>query len=874
MISFRDRVRRYSKLYHQIRENGPARVCGLPGNCWFIENGEILTVPRDDGDCRYPYGRDGFNFWAYSSGYMHCNEGLFSPFLRPNEGQEPKIAFFAGFPDGNGRYSVFPLLSVPIAGTGNGAAEHYTVFSGSSAYYMTEVPGMRFAVRLFVREDREIDFDVDFENESEHPQELLFSSYFNPFLRHGIQENGESKWFREVRYLGGSQDQKLGSFLFQINEDLSRTLSVSNYGVLQRSVAFSQEGELLSHEETASRCQYVGGSRSSLHSPVPLTKGTFGNPRHVCAFTETAAAGDLLRMRLPSGSYAVYQTRFRYSVGLTGEPGPDLFFGEPAEKDNAEPRIETMEAEDARRSEGFECRMGAPEGWPVSGDLLDAFFNCLKKQVEFCSLIKGYVQFSEGSLIGIRDIFQALEALLIWQPDAARAKMLEALNYIFPDGRCPRQYSLPADENSMPVMDLRPFIDQGAWVISTAISYLKHTGDFAFLKEECGYYEIVDEKRRTVRKSARRDSVLSHLLRITDYLSRNRDIGGTECVYALYGDWNDALDGLGVSLEPGREYGTGVSVMASEQVYRNLLDMAGLLERLDGDRYASVIARYRKDARSLETGLRRCAVVENGRGGKKILHGWGDRESYRVGSFDDPDHRSRCSLTANAFWVLSGLYEKDTALKDAILNAFQQLDSKYGMKTFDPPFAPNTPGVGRIPKLPEGTAENGAVYVHASAFGVMALFRMGCPEKAFEQLYKLLPFTHERISCSPFVMPNSYGYNEEKKIDGESMLDWQTGSSNVVLKLLFRYVFGFEPDFDGIWIQPSAVIPYRSFEARARIRSKEIKLIYTRKGNERSFLVNGNPRAAVYDPVMKLRKIWIGGEELSRTDSFLIRIRD
>lgn len=74
---------------------GVRKDTALPGQAWFIGNDEILTFPRDDGDCRYPYGSGGFNFWAYTSGYMHSNEGIFSPFLRSAEGQEPKICWFA-----------------------------------------------------------------------------------------------------------------------------------------------------------------------------------------------------------------------------------------------------------------------------------------------------------------------------------------------------------------------------------------------------------------------------------------------------------------------------------------------------------------------------------------------------------------------------------------------------------------------------------------------------------------------------------------------------------------------------------------------------------------------------------------------------------
>ena len=88
-------------------------------------------------------------------------------------------------------------------------------------------------------------------------------------------------------------------------------------------------------------------------------------------------------------------------------------------------------------------------------------------------------------------------------------------------------------------MDLRKFIDQGVWVISTVYTYLAATDDFSILDETCGYYKLGDG---TAEFSCARDSVLDHLLRIADYLISHLD-EETNCLHALYGDWNDALDG-------------------------------------------------------------------------------------------------------------------------------------------------------------------------------------------------------------------------------------------------------------------------------------------------------------------------------------------
>lgn len=238
-----------------------------------------------------------------------------------------------------------------------------------------------------------------------------------------------------------------------------------------------------------------------------------------------------------------------------------------------------------------------------------------------------------------------------------------------------------------------------------------------------------------------------------------------------------------------------------------------------------------------------------------------------MGSFCDSDKNSRYGLTSNAFWVLSRMYDDDVTFKDTILEAFKNLDSKYGLKTFEPHFEPETKGVGRIPKLPAGTAENGAAYIHASIFGIAALFRMGCPELAWEQMIKSLPFTHGYISCSPYVMPNSYGLNTGKNIDGESMQDWQTGSSNILLKVLLKYVVGICPEYDGVWIQPAVYRPFSNLKTEIKIKNCILKLQIEYAGRKsRKFFVNGIERANQMDRIMNLEKLWIDQDELNQKE--------
>ena len=382
-------------------------------------------------------------------------------------------------------------------------------------------------------------------------------------------------------------------------------------------------------------------------------------------------------------------------------------------------------------------------------------------------------------------------------------------------------------------MDLRPFIDQGVWIVSTVYTYLAYTGDFSILDEVCGYYEF---KGNEVLLNDEKDSVLDHLVRIAGYLCGNLD-EETGCLHALYGDWNDALDGLGKTDDPDQEYGTGVSVMATLQFCRNLAELAEILRKKGRDGKADEYLRLRE---RIKEGLLKYAVVKNDKGERKILHGWGDKRSYLVGSFCDNDGQSRDGLTADAFWVISGALEWDPSLKNDILSAYERLDSKYGLKTFDPYFARTNDKVGRITRLPEGTAENGAVYVHATLFGIRSLFLMGEDELAFRQIYKILPPAHSFITTTPFVMPNSYIENSEKGFDGESMSDWFTGSGCVLLKTVYFDVFGIKADLDGLTISPARRMPFGKLSVSLTVKGAKLNLTLE-KGEDKKIFVNRKP---------------------------------
>ena len=813
-------IHRYFKEIREL-ENGEAGK--LPGNAFFMRDGQVLCLERRDGVSRFPYGKDGFTVWVYSSGYVSVNESTFYVFLGSEEGKEPYLAFYAGEKRKDGTYD-----RVSLMGGGKSSDENdvkrYCIYDKDAAYFLTESGKSRYAVRIFATDDKKVCITL-MALSSKRARTFYLSSYMNALFKYANAECFETKWFKKCTY---EKDR----FFFESPEDIDRKTHIENFGIVQRTVSPLP----IETMNTTSRGDYAGGKENSISASSALREGRFSEQKKVTHFTDTAIAGDIVHFSLSGKESA----RIDYVIGFSHDASDVRAWKEAGVSLDTDEYLEKLHERTLKNNKRKSMLKFYFRGWKdgkMEDETLNRFLEYVIYQTEYCGLAKN----SGALFLGVRDVMQQIQAALIWNPRDCRKKILEVLDFIDPSGNPPRQYSIPP-EGADPRMDLRPFIDQGVWIISAIYTYLSYTDDESLLDEIVGYYERRDGYAV---RSEITDTVFDHMVRIMGYLCDHID-PDTGCLRAMYGDWNDALDGLGVSRK-GQDYGNGVSVMASCQFYQNLREMTEMIEKT-GKR-KDLLPVYRACRERLIEGLKTYAIVgENGK--RKILHGWGEDRAYAVGGFDDVDHQSRDSLTANAFYVLSGLYVFDFLSREELIGAFSRLDSKYGLRTFQPHFEPDVEGVGRIVHLPKGTAENGATYIHASLFGILALFMIDEPEMAFRQLEKILPITHRNLSTSPFVMPNSYSYCPEEGMDGESMSDWYTGSANTLIKTLIQGVFGIRPDLNGLTIAPSRTIFSEEAKCALIVHSCPVEICFC--GHEKrieTIEINGEKmpyRGAVY----------------------------
>ena len=780
----------------------------LPEECFFLNEDDIVCGQREFGDSRYPYSYDGMTLWLYSSGYIFFNESTFQVFPPVYEGRQPYVAFYLGVRKNDGTYFPYSINGVGKFAFEKGVTRH-CVYTPSAGYYLLECEdGLFAAVQACLDKENRVCFSVYVENNGKEERDVYLSAFFNPLLRYADSEGFEDKWFKSCNVTETG-------FVFDSSLNFGNGIFAHKY----LSVDSSYGGVEYNLEKTTSRADYAGCKVGALSCSESLIRGKLKE----CAatmFTDIAVAGDMAKFALKKDE------RFRANYILTiANEKPVCRIVTDEQVDGIKVQLDL---DHQNFGENFKLKFNGIQA-PLSDEVFNAFIKTVQRQVDFCGSGKDYA----GSLLGVRDVFQSIEAMLLWNAAGARKKIIEALGFCGTNGRMPRQYSIPPAENVLPRLDMREFIDQGNWVFDAVYQYLSVTNDYTILDEECGYYNYADDN--TVSFSQERDSVFLHLQRIMGYLLNCID-EETNCLRAMYGDWNDALDGLGVSLDKSKRFGSGVSVMATLHLTKNLREFAEICQKIGVGKQADEYLNFRE---RICRGLKKFAVVERGKD-VKIVHGWGDKRSYLVGSFNDPDGKERDSLMAHAFWVVSGMLERFPEMKKAILSCFDRLNSKYGLLTFNPYFPEGMYGVGRISLLPEGTAENAAVYNHSSLFGAWALFMMSEEKFAWDLLYKALPLTHKNISVTPFVMNNSYVKNERFAMDGESMSDWHTGSSNVMIKVLARYACGIRPDLDGITIAPSRYMPANGFVLKTLVKGKEIEFIYRNSNKDkRAFMLNG-----------------------------------
>lgn len=388
-----------------------------------------------------------------------------------------------------------------------------------------------------------------------------------------------------------------------------------------------------------------------------------------------------------------------------------------------------------------------------------------------------------GSIIGHRDSWQDMLAILPNDPDWARERVIYMLEHQFPDGSTLHNWD--------PLTNIgvkTGHSDDPMWVVLGVIEYLKETGDLMFLDESVRYYDGGSE---TVRQ---------HMLKALDYTLAHMSERGIPLIMAA--DWNDGLDYVG-------RQGRGESTMVAAHLAWMLREVATLLWFVGSDTLAQ---------RYIEL---RDKLIKN------INQYLWDGEWYIRGTRDDGEAfgssrniEGRIYLNAQSWNVIAGAAPRNRATR-CMDSVKKHLDTDYGPALFLPAYNEPDPKLGIVSRFAPGTKENGTIFCHPVAWAIMAECELGRGDQAFEY-WKQTSFTFlgkqpDIFKAEPYVYsefihgPNSPTY-------GQGEFSWMTGTASWMWKVCLEWILGIRSEIRGLLVEPCIPTEWDGFRVFRRFR--------------------------------------------------------
>ena len=428
---------------------------------------------------------------------------------------------------------------------------------------------------------------------------------------------------------------------------------------------------------------------------------------------------------------------------------------------------------------------------------LDRYFNVWSKyqnrnQVRFCRAL---------DKVGYRDVLQDMMGVCDFEADRVRDRLLHTLRYQAADGRAVRQYEAVPGAGQ----DMRMYMDSSSWIPDTLVKYVQESGDFAILEDEVPYFNMQTQQPDETQAG----TVWEHALRAIRSLVENTGYHGL-CRIG-YGDWNDALSGIG-----GEK---GVSVwlsIACVHAAQRLGELAAFLKR------AAEAKEMRQIAKTMT---------------KRInVHAWDGRwyiyaingAGKTIGSSDSPE--GKIHLNVNTWALFTGVAEA-AGRQQQVLRSLEKLATPCGHMLLAPPYTHKSRAdVGRIADQKPGLFENGSIYLHGESFYLYGLIAAGRGDECYRQLMRTLPSAMvQDIATGPRHQQSNFTVGPDHPNAGMQLFSNFTGSITWYRRVIER-MLGVWADFDALVVRPCPPSDWKEYEVHKRWRGRRIYIHLRRSG--------------------------------------------
>lgn len=402
-----------------------------------------------------------------------------------------------------------------------------------------------------------------------------------------------------------------------------------------------------------------------------------------------------------------------------------------------------------------------------------------------------------GRGLGFRDSSQDVLGVMAHIPGEARELIEKLLSVQKRDGSAMHQFyplTMEASEGDSRERTDRPkyYGDDHLWSVLAVCTYLKETGDTAFLNKQIPFYE-----KDATGQPLETGTVLEHLQRAVAFT--RADTGAHGLPHLGFADWNDPTN-----LPTGAE-----SIFNAALYGRGLLELIDLMDFL-GD--AEAASRYRDDYAAMQR-----TVNEQAWDGAWYVR-YFDHDGTPLGSHKNT--HGQIYTNAQAWTVFAGFAPYDRAVQ-ALESVYERLNTPNGIKLSAPGFDGYDPHVGGISTYPPGAKENGGIFLHANPWAIIAETLVGNGSRAFRYYDQINPAarndTIDVFECEPYVYPQNILGDEHPQF-GLARNSWLSGTASWMYQAATQYILGVSPTYTGLKIDPCIPEAWDGFTMTRRFR--------------------------------------------------------
>ena len=393
---------------------------------------------------------------------------------------------------------------------------------------------------------------------------------------------------------------------------------------------------------------------------------------------------------------------------------------------------------------------------------------------------------------GYRDIVSDTDCLAAVNPKKALERFKRILSYQYSNGYAPRTFKEGAirDQN---------FADNTVWLNFTAFSVLKELGDKSILDMVVPYNDGTE------------GTIYEHLKKSVDFLYHFR--GHYNLIRIWGGDWNDCMNTAGLQ-------GKGVSVWLSIAWYRANKEFAEIAKIYGNFDDAKQAQRRGKELQAI--------IEERGWDGEYYLDAIND-DGRKIGSKECEE--GQMFLIPQLWSVLSGVSKsgREVQAMDAVE---KYLSSPLGTVISIPPYTKYDEGIGSVTTKPAGVHENGGVYLHTIAWKIAADAMLKRADKVEADIETILPFRNKVVAgkAEPYIMCNSYFGEQTGYRYGTPGQSWRTAAGQWFQKAMVNFVFGLQPEMDGLRIEPCLPPSWKNCSITKEFRGCTYHIAYENHG--------------------------------------------